>query len=670
MTALQGHGLQLAVGLVCASLAVLVLVACLPSPGGSAAVATGHTPAATDGPIRNFTDPPSHLPTVVATVGVGTEPVAGAVDPATGLAYVTNTISNNVSILNGTAVVATVDVALNETASPVAAAYDPVNGYVYVVDRYDFESQGGAVSVLNGTSVRATIAVGDLPTAAVVDPATGYVYVTNSGSGNVSVLDGVGVLGSVPVGTGPVAGAYDPEDGYVYVANEGSSNVSALFGNALVDTLAAGTGPGSVAYDGADGFVYVANNVSNNVTVFDDLAVVGNVPVGADPTFVAYNPSVGAVEAANSNSSNVSLVNGTTNVGSLGTAAGPAWVGVDPTGAFTLVVGAGANEVTVDFGTSFLTNLPVGSVPTFALVDPLTQLTYVTNSGSNTVSVIALGFPVTFNETGLAASVPWSVTFDGSLNTSTGASIGFVAANGTYPYTVGVPTGYRLVGATPSSPLTVDNASVTVLVTFAALPHENYTLTFVETGLSSCQGMGGNSGGHQPAGASGSCCMSQGPPAWSVTVGNVTRSTTNTSVAFSEPSGTYTYSVDAPSGYVVNLTVPASPVTITDANVTVNVTFQAANASRPVSITFEEDGLPKGTTWCVTLNTTVCSSGRSIVFTDLSPGSYGFNVSAVSGYTAHPSSGSVRLSHRSVTVTVKFTASRGSGGGCGGSGGY
>ena len=618
------------------------------------------------------TDPLSSTPTLVATVGVGTQPLRGATDLANGWVYVANARSNSVTVLNGTTVVATVALPA-AVGTPDYVAYDAENGYVYVVDTFYFEGNGGAVSVLNNTSVLATVGVGASPDAAVVDPSTGDVYVADCGGSAVSVLSGESEIASVPVGTSPCSLALDSVSDEVYVANEGSDNVSVLSGLGVLGQVTVGSSPDAVAFDPADGEVYVANNVSENVTVLNGLAVAGNVPVGADPSFASFDPYLGAVEVANTNSSNVSVLNGSAVVATLSVTGDPVWVGPGLTGAFGFVAGWSTNAVTVLNATTTLRNVTVGALPTYGIADPVNQLMYIVDSGGNNVSVFAVGYSVTFNETGLAPSVAWSVTLGGSSNSSSTPSIGFLEPAGVYAYAIATPSGYELVRSTPPSPLAVTDAPAVVNVTFALLPTTTYALTFVETGLSGCHTSGGggwDSSWSVPGGGWGSqgsqqCCHAS-TPSWSVTVEGVTKSTTNSSLTFSEPNGTFNYTVDAPAGYVVTSSVPPSPVTIDGANATVAVTFSRCTTTAPLSITFEESGLPRWTTWCVTLNVTACASGQEIVFSGLSPGNYAFNVSPVKGYTAHPEVGAVRLSTYSVTVDVRFSPTGHHHGGCGG----
>ena len=667
MASRKVSGRELAVSLPWVGLAAVVLSASavVLAGGGwfgghSAAGPPGRPPTGPPPGAPSYT--PAYPPALVASVPVGTGPIAGAVDLANGWVYVANAYSDNVTVLNGTSVVGTVDLTANLTGTPLYVTYDSLNGYVYVVDRYDNELPGwGAVNVLNGTSVVATVPVGARPTSAVFDPANGNVYVTNEGGSNVSVLHGTAVVAAVPVGRGPCAGAYDPVHFYVYVANCRSANVSLLFGTSLVGSVPAGTGPASVAFDPEDGYVYVANNASNNATVYSDVSPIANVPTGLDPSFAAYDAYVGGVGVADTNSSTVTVLNGTSAVATVPVVSGPVWLGPGPFPGYSFVAGESADAVSLLQGGSVIATVPVGSLPAFGVADPVHQLEYILNSGSNNVSVFALAYPVTFNETGLAPGVSWSVTLGARTLASTSPSIGFVEPTGTYAYSVPSPPGYTFVGSDPASPITVTNLSVVVNVTFAPVPRGTWELTFVETGLpTGCNRSGG--WGWGPEQLASQCCRSS-PLAWSVTVDGVTRTTTNTTLAFPEPNGVHNYTVHAPTGYVVRSAVPPSPVTIAGANLTVNVTFVRGCASHPLTLTFVESGLPRWTVWCVTVNGTHCSSGNEIVIAGLSPGTYAFNVSPVHGYTARPASGSVDLTDRNATVFVRFT---GSGGRCGG----
>jgi hypothetical protein len=105
---------------------------------------------------------------------------------------------------------------------------------------------------------------------------------------------------------------------------------------------------------------------------------------------------------------------------------------------------------------------------------------YIANPASGTVTVsgaaasqliaftaaAAGSFTVTFTESDLASGTSWSVTFNGTLTSSSTSTIGFTAAGGTYSYIVGVVSNYR---ASPSSGVvTVNGAAGSQTITFTS----------------------------------------------------------------------------------------------------------------------------------------------------------------------------------------------------------
>ena len=375
--------------------------------------------------------------TVVVTVPVpiGSGPFGVGYDSGNGYVYVANEGSSDVSVINGTTVVATVPVG----SEPGGVAYDSGNGYVYVANSAWFSD---TVSVINGTTVVATVPVGTNPWDVAYHSGNGYVYVANTGSNNVSVIDGTAVVATVPVESGPISVGYNSGNGYIYVANQGSNNVSVIDGTAVVATVPVGTSPEGVGYNSRNGYVYVANFYSNTVSVINGTTVVATIPVGDYPFDVGYNSGNGDVYVSSTGSNNLTVIEGTTVVG-------------------TVAVGGAPHGVAYDGGNGYV---------------------YVANFASDTVSVFSTIAPplVTFMETGLPSGTAWSVTVDGAFNRSATTTITFSAPNGTYPYAVGGVPGYT---ASPSSAsITVNGTAVHIAISFSVT---KYAVTFMETGLPS-----------------------------------------------------------------------------------------------------------------------------------------------------------------------------------------
>jgi YVTN family beta-propeller protein len=120
-------------------------------------------------------------PGINVTVPVGADPFGVAYDSATGDVFVTNSGSNDVSVLFGN--LSTPIDTIGVGTSPTGVAFDPVNGNVYVAN-----NGSNNVSVINGTtlSVTATINVGSNPLGVAADLDTGEVFVADYGSGQVT----------------------------------------------------------------------------------------------------------------------------------------------------------------------------------------------------------------------------------------------------------------------------------------------------------------------------------------------------------------------------------------------------------------------------------------------------------------------------------------------------
>ena len=222
--------------------------------------------------------------TVGHTIPTGANPDAVAVDPATHTVYVANGTSavcgppnnsapgceNSVSVIdmsglepNTGTVIATIPVGTN----PDAVAVDPATHTVYAANAGD-----GTVSVIDESTNQVTgtpIRVGANPDAVAVDPATHTVYAANAGDGTVSVIDESTnqVTGTpIRVGANPDAVAVDPATHTVYVTNNAAAagslledrSVSVINGNQVTNIP---LGPGDflrgVAVDPATHNVYV-----------------------------------------------------------------------------------------------------------------------------------------------------------------------------------------------------------------------------------------------------------------------------------------------------------------------------------------------------------------------------------------------------------------------------
>jgi hypothetical protein len=262
----------------------------------------------------------------------------------------------------------------------------------------------------------------------------------------------------------------------------------------------------------------------------------------------------------------------------------------------------------------------------------------VTVAGSNVTVEInwtQVMYNVTFDETGLPSGTSWSVTLNGSPESSVTSRIGFIEPNGTLSYTVAPVSGYT--ANVTSGSVHIQGANLTVYILWTAVgptSPKTYNVTFLETGL--------------PTATS-----------WSVTLNHSAKSSTTTSIVFTERNGTVGFTVAPVSGYTANVT--SGSVDVKGANQTVYIRWTATtSAPETYSITFLETGLPTGTNWSVVLNGSSSvhrsSTSGSAVFTGLANGTYTYWVPDVGSYAPAHATETVSLSSANLTVEVSFTA--------------
>ena len=244
-----------------------------------------------------------------AFCGVGTTPHYPAYDPVNHDVYVPNVNSDNVTVLSGCKVVATVG--LPSGSGPWAAAFDPVNDYIYVTD-----VEGNSVSVISGKSLVTTFSDPsfDEPNAIAFEPDVFSMVVANSGTDTISYLDidTFGVSQVVTVGDNPDGLQWVAGD--LFVASYGSASLSIVNEGAVRGTVPVGTQPEGIAFDWATQTLDVVNYGSDNVTAFCLSCIGGftgtSIPVGSHPTGIVWDQSKLEVYVADQGSSYISVIKG------------------------------------------------------------------------------------------------------------------------------------------------------------------------------------------------------------------------------------------------------------------------------------------------------------------------------------------------------------------------
>ncbi|WP_410621588.1 hypothetical protein [Amycolatopsis sp. cmx-8-4] len=200
--------------------------------------------------------------------------------------------------------------------APTGIAVNPVTGLSYVTD-----PQAGTVSVVDPQSatIGAVVRVGGAPGDIAVDSVANRIYVANPPAGTIVVLDGrthdlVSVIGA---GAGAATLAVDEQANRVYAASGGTGMLAVLDGvSCSLAALVPGPKPslGGIAVDPGRKLAYCASTDTDSVEVFDIDAgkFVASVHVGAKPTAVAVHAASGTVYVANSGIHHMSIVDSST----------------------------------------------------------------------------------------------------------------------------------------------------------------------------------------------------------------------------------------------------------------------------------------------------------------------------------------------------------------------
>lgn len=255
--------------------------------------------------------------TVTDTSGA-LDPVAVAVDVSSGLAYVAENTPPSLTVINGSTYSTTIHDPSGAT-TPRSVAVNPLTHRVYLAD---IGGGPGTVSIFQGTTYQATVAMGTGPNVVAVDTATDIAYAPND-DGNISVISGAtGMqITSATSSAGLEVISVNPVTHKAYVAIDNLGNEASI---AVLDgatntsaAISAPMQPFAVAVNPVTNTIYVANHASNNVSVIDGVTdtVSGHVNAGMSPDAIVIDPMNNLIYVANHDDSSVTVVDGSTNDG-------------------------------------------------------------------------------------------------------------------------------------------------------------------------------------------------------------------------------------------------------------------------------------------------------------------------------------------------------------------
>lgn len=346
--------------------------------------------------------------TVVATINTGVTPTGMAITPDGNFLYIANNNNYGLDDLDSVTVINLADNSLVTTIfdasfnQPYTITINPAGTFAYVTN-----SNSTTVTVINleDNTVEGQIAGFDGPSGMVISPDGAIGYVNNYGapggigSGNGTTVNVVNLLtnaieASITVGLAPAALAMSSDGAFVYVINYGNGNpdngsmsVIDTSNNSVTTPVASGlSGPFAIAITPDDNFAYITNFGSNNfipigttVSVIDlsDNTITATIDLAMQPAGLAITPDGKFAYASNYNAlySSNGVYNGAVLVGTVN----------------ILVPGQGTINI-IDTATNSVVSqtIPVGQSPANIVISPSGQFAYVSNFVSNTVNVIGL----------------------------------------------------------------------------------------------------------------------------------------------------------------------------------------------------------------------------------------------------------------------------------------
>ena len=296
------------------------------------------------------------------------------------------------------------------------------------------------------------------------------------------------------------------------------------------------------------------------------------------------------------------------------------------------------NQVFATNNTSISIVLPNGTYA-YQLIQqgyniPVNSNGVITVSGENitiNIGFVSTIYELSFKQTGaLPAGIPFTVligNITGALAAySTTTSYNNMSlVNGTYSFTLLESDFYVAIPGTGT--VSINGTNVTINVAYEIF---KYTVTFTENGLPS-----GN--------------------IWNVTLTSSTgqtysSSTSSSSISFDLVNGTYSFQVRSN-----NKTLSPNPISgsITVSGQPQNIVVQFTKVL--YDLQFSEKGLPKNTTWEVSIDNVTYSSNKSPnINITLTNGTYNYKVFNVTGYTVSPQIGKIVVNGANVTTSTTF----------------
>ena len=329
--------------------------------------------------------------TITGTNLTGTTAVNFGSTPAA--SFIVNSSTSITAQVTGTTTSGRVSVTTAEGTAYSAASFAIGNSFTQYA--YITNTNSNNVSVINLTTntVLATIPVGTQPTAIVTTTNGKYVYVANANSRTISVISTATntVISSILLFNIPRAleiskdgnKLFAIDDSYIYGINTNTNTITNQVNSSSNNSL-------ELSLDGSK--LYILNS-SGSLLVYNTVSFTNTrtIAVGGSGTSMRLSPN-GTLLYISLSTGIVSVINtfSNTRVNFITVNSSPQGIGFSPDGTKAYVCNQGSNNVSIiNTATSSVTlSVPVGMQPKGIQVSPDGSKVYVTNQNSNSVSVI------------------------------------------------------------------------------------------------------------------------------------------------------------------------------------------------------------------------------------------------------------------------------------------
>jgi YVTN family beta-propeller protein len=239
-------------------------------------------------------------------------PVAAAVNSSPksahyGFVYVVCSVSNTVQVISPLhEVVASIQVGTR----PIAIAHNPVNNQVYVANLVD-----NTVSVIDSetNSLVAALVTETGPIGLGVNPENGQMYICNSVSNSIVIYSGSHVLLATISNTGqrPVSVNYNPANGFMYAAASDSNEILKI--NPVTHVISKRIGVGAKPYNSffvpVNQFLYVQNRKDDTFSILrSDDSLVASISAGEQNIGGAFNPQNNCIYVSDTPNNRINVI--------------------------------------------------------------------------------------------------------------------------------------------------------------------------------------------------------------------------------------------------------------------------------------------------------------------------------------------------------------------------